>query len=254
VRTLVKNGTVVTAADTFAADVLIEDGKIAAIGRSLGDADETIDSAGKYVFPGGIDEHLHFSMPFGGTMSQPWQTESVAAAVGGTTTVLDFAMQPVGGMLADGIREWRENKARGNAAVDYGFHIAVCDLRPDVIEEIPEIVEQGVPTLKCLMAYKGTPLMVDDETLFRTLQKARTCGALVLVHQENGHVIDVLQKELLAEGKVEPKYHAVSRPPASEATPTSSSSTRMLAGPSRRRTRNRRWATPSSKGSRCRAR
>ena len=216
-KTLVTNGLVVTAADTFAADILIEDGKIAALGHNLGSATDTIDAQGMYVFPGGIDEHVHFGLPFGGTMSAPWETESIAAAVGGTTTVLDFAMQPVGGMLSDGIRRWREEKATGKAAVDYGLHVAVCDLRPDVIAEIPRIVEEGVPTLKCFMAYKGTPLMVDDETLFRTLQKARTVGALVLVHQENGHVVDVLQKELLAAGKTAPKYHAVSRPPACEA-------------------------------------
>lgn len=216
-RTLLQNGTIVTAVDTFPADILIEDGKIAAVGRGLGPVDETIDASGKYVFPGGIDEHLHFGMPFGGTMSAPWETESIAAAVGGTTTVIDFPMQPVGGMLSDAIQEWQEKKARGNAAVDYSFHVAVCDLRPDVIEEIPKIVDAGVSTLKCFMAYKGTPLMVNDETLFRTLQKAGTVGALVMVHQENGDVIDVLQKELLAEGKTEPKYHAVSRPPACEA-------------------------------------
>src|SRR5437764_1259144 len=216
-KTLVTNGVVVTAADTFAADILVEDGKIAALGHNLGSATDTIDAQGMYVFPGGIDEHVHFGLPFGGTMSAPWETESIAAAVGGTTTVLDFAMQPVGGMLSDGIRHWREEKASGKAAVDYGMHVAVCDLRPDVIAEIPRIVEEGVPTLKCFMAYKGTPLMVDDETLFRALQKARTVGALVLVHQENGHVVDVLQKELLAAGKTAPRYHAVSRPPACEA-------------------------------------
>lgn len=218
-RTLIANGTIVTAADTFSSDILIEGEQIAAIGSGLGPADWTIDASGRYVFPGGIDEHTHFGLPVSGTVSAPWQTESVAAALGGTTTVIDFAMQTRGETLSAGIREWMENRAAGNSAVDYGFHITLIDLNPEVIEEIPAVVEMGVTTIKCLMAYKGT-VMVDDETLFRTLQISREVGALVMVHCENGDVVATLQRELVAAGHTEPRFHPISRPPQCEGEAT----------------------------------
>jgi dihydropyrimidinase len=214
-KTLLKGGTVVTASDIMAADVLIDGETIAAIGRDLGPADTEIDAGGLYVFPGGIDEHVHFNLPFMGTNSAPWETETVAAAIGGTTTVVDFAMQTLGAGLFDAIHAWREEKADGRTAIDYGLHAGVIDLRPDVMDEIPRVVEYGIPTLKCFMAYKGA-LMIDDATMFRLLQRARTLGALVLVHQENGDVVDILQKELVGQGKLEPRWHAVSRPPQCE--------------------------------------
>jgi len=209
---------VVTAADTVPADILVEDEVIVAVGRNLGPADRTIDAAGRYVFPGGVDEHTHFGLPVSGTVSQPWETESVAAALGGTTTVVDFAMQQRGGSLLAGIRAWQE-KAAGASAVDYGFHITVTDLHPEAIREIPRVVEEGVVTLKCLMAYKGS-VMVDDDTLFRALQEGHRHGALVMIHCENGDVVAALQGQLVAAGKTEPRYHAASRPPAVEAEAT----------------------------------
>lgn len=208
----------VTAADTVPADVLIEGETILAVGRGLGPADRTIDAAGRYVFPGGVDEHTHFGLPVSGTISQPWETESVAAALGGTTTVVDFAMQSRGGSLLEGIRTWQE-KAAGASAIDYGFHVTVTDLHPAAVDEIPRVVAAGVTTLKCLMAYKGS-VMVDDDTLFRALQEGSRHGALVMVHCENGDVVAALQAQLAAAGKTEPRYHAESRPPAVEAEAT----------------------------------
>jgi dihydropyrimidinase len=218
-RTLITNGTVVTASDTFAADVLIDGEIIAAVGTGLGPADRIIDATNRYVFPGGIDEHTHFGLPVSGTVSAPWETESVAAALGGTTTVIDFAMQTRGETLSAGIRDWMENRAAGTSAVDYGFHITLIDLNPAVVEEIPAVVEMGVTTIKCLMAYRGT-VMVDDETLFRTLQISREVGALVMVHCENGDVVYTLQRELVEAGHIEPRFHPISRPPQCEGEAT----------------------------------
>jgi dihydropyrimidinase len=218
-RTLITNGTVVTAADTVTTDILIDGERIAALGAGLGPADRTIDASGRYVFPGGIDEHTHFGLPVSGTVSAPWETESVAAALGGTTTVIDFAMQTRGETLSAGIRDWMENRAAGHSAVDYGFHITLVDLNPAVIEEIPDVVAMGVSTIKCLMAYKGT-VMVDDQTLFRTLQVARDVGALVMVHCENGDVVATLQRELVEAGCTEPRFHPISRPPQCEGEAT----------------------------------
>jgi dihydropyrimidinase len=207
----IKNGCIVTASDTFHADILIEDGKIAAIGKIEGIADaEVIDASGLYVIPGAVDEHTHMSMPFNGTESLPWETETIAAAVGGTTTIVDFALQPKGASLADTTRKW-QTRANGNTAIDYNLHVAITDLTDKIMEELPNAVKLGVSTFKLFMAYKGE-LMVDDSTMFQMLQKAKEIGALVMVHAENGDVISILQKQLIAEGKTEPKYHALSRP------------------------------------------
>ncbi|KJR99857.1 MAG: phenylhydantoinase [Peptococcaceae bacterium BRH_c4a] len=216
--TVIKNGTVVTASDIYSADILIEGEKIVAVGQNL-KGDKIIDAAGKYVFPGGVDGHTHLELPVSGTVSAAWDTETVAAAVGGTTTIVDFAIQGSGGSLADAVKIWREHKAEGKAAVDYGLHVAIGDLTESVLNEIPSIVSSGVPSLKLFMAYKGT-LMADDSTLLRTLKKAGECGALVCVHCENGDVIDVLSGQLVSQGKTEPKYHAESRPPEVEAEAT----------------------------------
>jgi dihydropyrimidinase len=207
----IKNGIVVTASDTYQADLLIEDGKIISISKmpELSGV-EVIDASGLYVFPGAVDEHTHMSMPFNGTESLPWETETVAAAVGGTTTIVDFALQARGSSLTETIRKW-QLRAVGNTAIDYNLHVAITDLTNEILEEIPTAVKLGVSTFKLFMAYKGE-LMVDDSTMFRMLQKAKEVGALVMVHAENGDVISLLQQQLLAEGKTEPFYHAVSRP------------------------------------------
>ncbi|MEW6080750.1 MAG: dihydropyrimidinase [Bacillota bacterium] len=217
---LIKNGTVVTSVGEQKADILIEGEKIAAIGKSLeGRAEEIIDASDRYILPGGIDQHSHFGLPFGGTWTRGFET-TTAAIVGGTTTVVDFAPQPAGMSIRDAIRKHSEEKAEGVAVVDFAFHGMVMDVNETLFEEIPRLPEDGVPTLKLFMAYKGTPFMVDDATLFRALQASKNAGLTIMVHAENGDVIDVLQKQCVAAGQLEPKYHAVSRPPAVETEAT----------------------------------
>lgn len=219
-RTLIKNGTLVSASDTVAADLLIENGKIALIGQDMRDDDAaTIDASGKLLLPGGIDVHTHLELPFGGTVSSDdFFTGHRAAAFGGTTTHLDFVIQPIGGTLHDGIATWHQ-KANGKAAIDYGFHIAITDLRDDVMAEIPSVVDEGITSLKLFMAYKGV-FQIDDTTLFRAMNVAAKHGLLIMVHAENGDVVAELTSQLLAEGKTAPKYHATSRPAIAEAEAT----------------------------------
>ncbi|MCL4464943.1 MAG: dihydropyrimidinase [Chloroflexi bacterium] len=219
-RVLVKGGTIVTAADTYVADVLVVDEKVQAIGQNLqAEAERVIDAKGKYVLPGAIDVHTHLDMPFGGTVSaDDFLTGTRAAAMGGTTAVVDFAIQSKGKSLRDAFDTWQE-KARGKACVDYGLHVAITDLPDPVLAEMPELVEAGVSSFKLFLAYKGS-LMVDDATFFKALRKARESGALISFHGENGDVIDVLVKQMVAAGQVTPRYHALSRPPEAEAEAT----------------------------------
>lgn len=212
----ITGGTIVTGSDNYRAEIGIKGGKVAAIARKIKEeADETIDAGGMYVFPGGVDMHTHLDMPFGGTVSaDDFETGTVAAAYGGTTTIVDFAIQGKGSSLKDALETWKK-KAEGKAVIDYGFHVAITDLTEDVMEEIPQMVKEGVSSFKCFLAYKGA-LMVDDGALFRVLKKADKAGALVMIHAENGEVIDVLVKEALAKGQTAPKYHALTRPPEAE--------------------------------------
>ena len=218
--TLIKNGTIVTAGDTFKGDLLIDGEKIALIGQDLPDQGrEVIDAAGLLLLPGGIDVHTHLDLPFGGTVSSDdFFTGHQAAAFGGTTTHIDFAIQPMGGTLRQGIGEWH-HKAEGKAAIDYGFHVAITDLRDDVMAEIPTVIDEGITSLKLFMAYKGL-FQVDDTTLFRALMTAAEHGMLIMVHAENGDVIADLTTKLLAEGKTDPKYHAAAHPALAEAEAT----------------------------------
>jgi dihydropyrimidinase len=217
-RTLIKGGTIVTASDTYQADVLVDGEKIAAIGQGLS-GDTTIDASGKYVIPGGIDVHTHLDMPFGGTVSSDdFFTGHRAAAFGGTTMHIDFAIQPKGATLRETLDMWLA-RADGKAAIDYGFHVAITDLPDSVMDEIKRCPEYGVTSLKLFMAYKGA-LQVDDATLFRAMQQAAAHGMLICVHAENGDAIDILIKEALAAGNLEPKYHALTRPPELEAEAT----------------------------------
>jgi len=218
--TLIKNGTIVTAADTVQADLRIEDEQIALIGRNLPEDGATvIDAAGKLILPGGIDVHTHLELPFGGTVSSDdFFTGQRAAAFGATTTHIDFVIQPIGGTLKQGIDAWHA-KARDKAVIDYGFHVAVTDLRDDVMAELPSVLDEGITSLKLFMAYKGV-LQVDDTTLFRAMTVAAEHGLLIMVHAENGDVVAELITKLLAEGKTEPYYHAVSRPAIVEAEAT----------------------------------
>lgn len=217
--TLISGGTIVTASDTYKADLLIDDGVITTIGKNLGGADTTIDASGKYVIPGGIDVHTHLDMPFGGTKSSDdFFSGHKAAAFGGTTCHIDFAVQPQGATLLQTLDAWK-GRAAGKAAIDYAFHIAITNLTDAVMDEIPHCVEYGVTSLKLFMAYKGS-LQVDDSTLFRTLQIAGEHNILICVHAENGDAIDILIKQAVAEGHTEPVYHVLTRPPELEAEAT----------------------------------
>jgi dihydropyrimidinase len=218
---LIKGGRVITAADDYVADVYVEDERISLIGESLDQpADKVIDASGKYVLPGGVDPHTHLDMPFGGTVTiDDVESGQTSAAFGGTTTHVDFIIQPQGSSFADAVDEWRA-KANGKQVIDMGYHMAVTDLKEGgTLEELAGLPDQGITSYKLFMAYKGA-LMVDDETLFRTMQVAAETGALVMVHAENGDAIDVLVKEALAAGHTEPKYHALTRPPETEGEAT----------------------------------
>src|SRR5262245_473292 len=217
---LIKGGTVVTAADQYSGDVFVDGEKIAAIGSSLTmPADRTIDAAGKYVLPGGIDVHTHLDMPFGGTTSaDDFETGTIAAAHGGTTTIVDFAIQYRGQTLHHAWETWMQ-KAQGKAAIDYGFHMIVTELSDQVEQEMDALVCQGVTSFKLFMAYPGV-FMLDDASIFRALLRTGKNGGTICMHAENGGVIDVLVKRALAEGKTAPKYHALTRPARAEAEAT----------------------------------
>lgn len=217
---IIKGGTIVTASDQYVGDIAIEGETIDRIGRDLpaGGA-RVIDATGMYVIPGAIDAHTHLAMPFGNTVtSDDFETGQIAAACGGTTTHVDYCLQSVGGTLRDALATWHA-KAEGKAVIDYGFHMAVTDLRPDVMAELPSLIDQGVTSIKAFMAYKGV-FQVDDATLFQLLEQARELGALVNVHAENGDVVDLLTRRLVAAKMSAPKYHAASRPPEVEAEAT----------------------------------
>jgi len=217
--TLFKNGTVITASDMFRADVLAEGEIITLIGADIDPhGHQMIDCTGKYLMPGGIDVHTHLDLPFGGTYSNDdFDVGHKAAAFGGTTCHIDFVIQPKGGTLHDGLAIWRE-KAKP-AQIDYAFHMALTDLRDDVMAEIPSMIDEGVTSLKLFMAYKNV-FQVDDATLFKAMQQAATHGMIVMVHAENGDVEAQLTPALLAAGKTEPVYHAASRPPEIEGEAT----------------------------------
>ena len=218
---LIKGGRIVTAADSYVGDVLVEGETVAAVGDAAGvQADTVIDATGKLVLPGLVDPHTHLDMPFGGTTTIDDVTSGhTAAAFGGTTSHVDFCIQAQGQSFADALADWHA-KREGKAIIDMGYHIAVTDLsEPGRLEELATLPDQGVTSYKLFMAYKGA-LMVDDETLFRTMEVAARTGALVMVHAENGDAIDVLVKEALAAGNTAPVYHALTRPPETEGEAT----------------------------------
>jgi len=222
VSVLIKGGRVVTAVDDYVADVLIEGETISAIGESLnGSADRVIDADGKYVIPGAIDPHTHMEMPFGGTVScDDFTSGTVSAAFGGTTSLIDFCLQAPGQSIPEALATWHEKLERCPPVVDVGFHMAITDLHDGGrLEDVARVPDQGVTSYKLFMAYKGA-IMVDDETLFKTMQVAAQTGALVMVHAENGDAIDVLVKQALAQGRTEPRWHAATRPPLTEAEAT----------------------------------
>ena len=214
---LIKNGRVITAVDDYLADIFIKNETVTLIGEKLDiEADEVIDASGKYLFPGGLDPHTHLDMPFGGTTSaDDFETGTRAAAHGGTTTLIDFAIQSKGHSTLEALDTWHA-KADGKTAIDYGFHMIVTDLEDNRVHEMKMLANAGVTSYKLFMAYPGV-LYVDDGTIYRAMRKAGEDGTVVCMHAENGIVIDEIVKQALAEGKTEPKYHAITRPTRMEA-------------------------------------
>lgn len=216
-----RGGTIVTAEGSFAADVAVRGGRVSSVGTSVpDDGAESVDAGGLLVMPGFIDAHTHMDMPFGGTVTaDDWDTGTAAAVAGGTTTIVDFALQGEGQTLGDAVETW-QGKAAGRTRIDYGLHVAICDLTPAIKAEIPELPGRGVCTVKVFMAYKGTSLYMLDEDLLEILQIARDAGVLVMVHAENGDAVAKLQQQALARGDVDPIWHARTRPEAVEAEAT----------------------------------
>ncbi len=217
-RIRIANGTLVTAESAGRADVLIEDERIVAVGPGAdAPADRVIDASGQLVLPGGVDAHTHLDMPLaeGVRSADDFESGTIAAAVGGTTTIVDYAAQERGGSLQRALDEWHA-RAAGRAVIDYGFHMIVCDPRPDTLDELDALALGGVPSFKLFMAYPGR-LMVDDGAIFRVLLRARDNGGLVCLHAENGAVIEVLVERALAAGATAPREHARTRPARAEA-------------------------------------
>jgi dihydropyrimidinase len=217
--TVIRNGTIVTASETYQADLGIAGGRIHAVGKGL-EGDEIIDADGHYVFPGGVDVHTHLELPVGGVVSSDdFVTGTIAAACGGTTTIIDFADQERGHSLHEAL-EARLERADGRAVIDFGLHVSITDATEEVLEEeMAELVDLGITSFKLYLAYPGR-YMIDDRSFFRVLLKTRELGALVLVHAENGLVVDYLTSKYLSEGKTSPAWHAPSRPPEAEAEAT----------------------------------
>ena len=214
---LIKNGRIVTAVDDYHADIFISDETVTLIGRDLViEADTVIDASGRLVIPGGIDPHTHIEMPFGGTVtSDNFETGTRAAAFGGTTCIVDFAIQPKGTSTLDALDTWHA-KAAGRTAIDYAFHMIITDLPASRVQEMRRLADEGVTSYKMFMAYPGV-MLADDATIFRAMRKAAEDGTLVCMHAENGVVIDELVRIALERGELSPKHHALTRPTRLEA-------------------------------------
>ena len=217
---LIKNGRIVTAVDDYHADIFVNGSTVTVIGKNLNiEADRVIDASGKLVIPGGVDPHTHLDLPFGGTTtSDDFETGTRAAAFGGTTCLVDFAVQLKGTSTLEALEKWHE-KAAGKTAIDYGFHMIITDMPTHRTPEMRRLADEGITSYKLFMAYPGA-MLSDDGTIFRTMRKAGEDGTLVCMHAENGIVIDELVKIALAEGHIEPKYHALTRPTRLEAEGT----------------------------------
>ena len=224
-RTLIRGGTVVTATGASAADVLIDGETVVALldpahtGSFATLADRSIDATGKYVIPGGIDVHTHLDMPFGGTFSaDDFETGTRAAAWGGTTSLVDFAVQPKGSSLRETLDTWHA-KAEGKASIDYGFHMIISDVNEQTLKEMDVLVGEGVTSFKMFMAYPGVFYATDGEIL-QAMQRAASSGATIMMHAENGIAIDVLVAQALASGRTDPGWHGRTRPPELEGEAT----------------------------------
>jgi dihydropyrimidinase len=220
VSLLIKNGTIITAADLYQGDVYVENETITAIGTNLPmNADRVIDATDRYVIPGGIDCHTHLDMPFGGTTSaDDFESGTIAAAFGGTTSIVDFAIQYRGQTLHHAWETWMK-KADGKAAIDYGFHMIMTEVDDQIEQEMDALVRQGITSFKLFMAYPGV-FMLDDASIFRAMLRTGKNGGTICMHAENGGVIDVLVQKALAEGKTAPRYHALTRPARAEGEAT----------------------------------
>ena len=218
-KTLITNGTVVTSTGRSRADVLVDGDTIAAVlvpGSSLlgfdvaGNVDTVIDAAGKYVIPGGVDAHTHMELPFGGTAaSDTFETGTRAAAWGGTTTIIDFAVQTYGQRVLDGLATWHQ-KAEGNCAIDYAFHQIIGDVNDDSLAAMRTLPDEGISSFKLFMAYPGV-FMSDDAQILKAMQVSADTGMMTMMHAENGPVIDVLAQQLIDKGNTSPYYHGVAR-------------------------------------------
>ncbi len=221
---LIKNGTVITATEFMEADVLVDGEKIVGIAASgvhpwEEGADTVINAKDRYVMPGGIDVHTHMELPFGGTYaSDTFESGTRAAAWGGTTTLVDFAVQVHGERVMDGYEMWME-KAEGNCAIDYGFHMIVGEVTDQSLQDMDTLMDEGVTSFKLFTAYPGV-LYSDDGKIFQAMQKAAENGGTIMMHAENGMVIDVLREQALARGETDPIYHSITRPPVTEAEAT----------------------------------
>jgi dihydropyrimidinase len=222
-RILISNGTIVTADGSYLADVLIDGETIVQMGADLAKngtaADETIDASGKYVIPGGIDVHTHMELPFGGTFAKDtFETGTRAAAHGGTTTIVDFAVQSRGKSLREGLDAWHA-KAEGNAVADYGFHMIMSDVNDDTLTEMDQLVAEGVPDFKLFTAYPGV-FFSDDGAIFRAMQQTKKNGGLIMMHAENGLAIDVIAADTFNAGTTDPIGHGLARHPVLEGEAT----------------------------------
>ena len=217
--TLIRNGTVVNATGTASADVLVDGERIAAVlapGSSLlgvdlaGNVDQIVDATGKYVIPGGIDAHTHMELPFGGTnASDTFETGTRAAAWGGTTSIIDFAVQRYGERVEEGLAAWHE-KAGGNCAIDYGFHQIIGGVDEFSLKAMDTLIDSGITSFKLFMAYPGV-FYSDDAQILKAMQKSAETGLLTMMHAENGPAIDVLAEQLYSSGKTGPYFHGVAR-------------------------------------------
>ena len=226
-KVLISGGTVVNASGPIEADVLVEGESIVGLCARTSDlsttwaqsADRVIDATGQLVIPGGIDGHTHMEMPFGGTQSvDTFETGTRAAAFGGTTTIIDFAIQTKGRSLREGLDAWHA-KAQGNCAIDYGFHMIVSDVNKQTLQEMNLLVDEGVPNFKLFMAYPGVFYSTDGEIL-QAMQQASKNGSTIMMHAENGIAMDVLIAQALERGETDPRYHGLTRPTILEAEAT----------------------------------